>query len=206
MRTPTGGRLVSVVAVTAVLAVLAGACSSSSPKVAVIGDSITWLAATDIQARLTSDGDRLLLTGRIGYTAAQLAPDVTTFARQRPAVVLFEMGTNDVTTGATTPATTLARYEQAMSGYRRQFPQACVIATTVGSHRDDAALDALADQLNAWLVGHFSHLVDWNAYEWHQRQAGHQIVEPDLVHPTTAGQAALANLDQTAVRTCLKQA
>ena len=168
---------------------------------AVIGDSITFLAASDIQADLGADGNQVLITGRIGYTAAQLAGDVTDFARHHPRVVLFEMGTNDVSQSIT-GATSAAAYEQAVAGYRTQFGSACLIATTVGSHRDTPILDQTATAINAWLHANFRHVVEWDDYEWAQRQAGHVLVEPDLVHPTPEGQRALAQLDLAAVRSC----
>ncbi len=183
---------------------LAAACSSrpAHPTVAVIGDSITFLSSRDIQAGSDRAGYRLLITGRIGYTAARLAPDVADFARQHPSVVLFELGTNDVTQ-STTGATSAAAYEQVMSGYLRDFGHACLIATTVSSHRGDAIEDATATAINRWLRAHFTHVVDWDTYEWDARQAGHLLVETtDYVHPNDAGQQALADLDLAAIQSC----
>jgi len=196
-------RSLRAVAAAAAVAVLAGACSSgpSRPVVAVIGDSITFLAASDIRADLGADGDQVLITGRIGYTAAQLAGDVTDFASHHPRVVLFEMGTNDVSQ-TIIGATSVAAYERAVAGYRNQFGSACLIATTVSSHRDTPALDQAATAVNAWLHANFRNVVEWDDYEWAQRQAGHVLVEPDLVHPNPDGQRALAGLDQAAVRSC----
>jgi len=187
-----------------VVALSAAACSDPPARstVAVIGDSITFLSAADIRAGLNADHDHILITGRIGYTSAQLAPDVADFARHDPQVVLFELGTNDVTQrpGGTTSA---AAYEQTMAGYRRDFPHACLIATTVGSHRPAApALNRMATQINTWLKDTFTRVVDWDAYEWANRQAGHVLVADDFIHPNVAGQAALGALDQAAVRAC----
>ncbi len=191
-----------VLAAVVIAALLTGACSSPPPaKVAVIGDSITFLAAVPIHSRLVANGDQVLLTGRIGFTAAQLGPDVTTFAAQKPTVVLFEMGTNDVT-GSATGATDAAAYEQVVAGYQRRFPHACQIATTVSSHRPSPIMDTMADQINAWMKTHFAHVVDWNTYAWDQGQAGHGLLDPDEVHPNAAGQVALAQLDLAAVRAC----
>jgi lysophospholipase L1-like esterase len=197
--------MVLALAVVTLLAALSTAACSDSPArptVAVIGDSITFLSAAAIQAGLTAHHDHVLITGRIGYTAAQLAPDVADFARHNPQVVLFELGTNDVTQS---PAgvTSAAAYEQTMAGYRRDFPHACLIATTVGSHRPGAtALNAMAAQINTWLKATFTQVVDWDAYEWANRQAGHVLVDGDFIHPNAAGQAALGALDQAAVTRC----
>jgi lysophospholipase L1-like esterase len=169
--------------------------------VAVIGDSITYLSAADIRTRLEADGHPVLLTGRIGFTAAQLGGDVDAFAAHKPKVVLYEMGTNDVSESET-GVTDAAAYEKVVAGYLPKFPHACQIATTVSSHRPSPIMDAMATQINAWMKTHFAHVVDWNAYEWGQRQAGHVLVEPDEVHPNDAGQQALARLDQAAVRAC----
>jgi len=195
-----GGRVAALVVAVALLA--AGCSTRSSPPVAVIGDSITFLAAPDIQSGLAAQGDHVLLTGRIGYTAAQLAPDVAKFAAQHPRVVLFELGTNDVSQSIT-GATSAAAYEQVMTGYLHDFGDACLIATTVSSHRGDATMDRTAVAINAWLRAHFAHLVDWDTYEWTQRQTGHPIVETvDYVHPTKVGQQDLARLDAAAIRSC----
>jgi lysophospholipase L1-like esterase len=196
------GRAILVVAT---IALVAGACSSgpSRPPVAVIGDSVTFLASGEIQAGADQAGYRLLITGRIGFTAAQLAPDVTRFARQHPSVVLFELGTNDVTQSVT-GATSAAAYERVMDSYRTRFGDACLIATTVSSHRAIPIMDRTAQAINAWLHAHFTHVVEWDDYEWAQRQAGHVLVEPDEVHPNDAGQQALANLDLAAIKSCQK--
>ncbi len=202
-RIPAAAKLI---VVSATIALVAGACSSGPSRhtVAVIGDSITFLASGDIQAGVNRAGDHLLITGRIGYTAAQLAPDVSAFARQHPSVVLFELGTNDVTQSVT-GATGAAAYERVMAGYLHEFSHACLIATTVSSHRGDPIQDATARAINAWLRTHFTHLVDWDAYEWAQRRAGHFIVEQvDDVHPNDAGQQDLANLDLAAIKSCPK--
>ncbi len=196
----TWGRVVGLVIA---VALVAGSCSTSSRRpVAVIGDSITFLAAADIRSGLAANGDHVLLTGRIGFTAAQVAPDVASFAAQHPRVVLFELGTNDVTQSVT-GATSAAAYERTMAGYIHDFGDACLIATTVSSHRSDSVQDATAKAINTWLRAHFTHLVDWDTYEWAQRRAGHVIVETvDYVHPNNAGQQALAHLDVAAVNSC----
>jgi lysophospholipase L1-like esterase len=186
-----------------VITLVAAACSSgpTGPTVAVIGDSITFLSATPIRAGLRADNHRVLLTGRIGYTAAQLAPDVAQFATHHPRVVLFELGTNDVTQSYT-GASSAAAFEQVMAGYLHQFPGACLIATTVSSHRPFASMNRTAVAINAWIRANFTHVIDWDGYEWAQRQQGHAIVDGDLVHPNPEGQQDLANLDQAAVRAC----
>ena len=115
---------------------------SARRTVAVIGDSITFLSADDIQAGVGRRRRPRALTGRIGYTAAAAGPGRGLVRGPAPAVVLFELGTNDVTQ-STTGATSAAGFEQAMSGYLHAFGDACLIATTVSSHRSRPTMDAI---------------------------------------------------------------
>ncbi len=91
-----------------------------------------------------------------------------------------------------------------MAGYQTEFAGACLIATTVSSHRADPDHGRGRPRaINAWLRAHFTHIVDWDGYEWAQRQAGHVIVETaDYVHPNPAGQQDLATLDLAAIKSC----
>jgi lysophospholipase L1-like esterase len=187
-------------------ALVAAGCTSASGeqvnrRVAVVGDSITYLSASDITEDLEGMGYDPSVVGKIGYTAAQVAPNVTAARGQDPAIVLFELGTNDVTRSDRGQGSA-ADFERWMNSYIAQFPHSCLIATTVSSHRPSLTMDRTADEINAWLHQKFALVVDWNSYEWSQRQKDIAIVEPDEVHPNEVGQAALAQLDLAAVQAC----
>ena len=171
-------------------------------RVAVVGDSITFLSADDITAQLHGGGYDPNVVGRIGKTAAEVDADVTAASQSQPAVILFELGTNDVTRSDNGTGSA-ADFEHWMTRYIAEFPHSCMIATTVGSHRPSTKMDRAARDINAWLHTHFQHVVEWDSYEWSQRQNGVAVVEPDEVHPNDAGQAALGRLDLAAVKECL---
>jgi lysophospholipase L1-like esterase len=169
----------------------------SGVTVSVIGDSITFLSSRQITAALTGAGYRSQVVGRIGHTAAEVHRDVEAQARAEPDVVVFELGTNDVTRG-----TAFATFARTMTTYRDAFPRSCVLATTVSAHRESARLDRTARAVNEWLGHHFARLVDWNSREFAERQRGDDLVPFDDVHPNAGGQALLAQLDLAAVRAC----
>jgi lysophospholipase L1-like esterase len=171
-------------------------------RVAVVGDSITYLSAEDITDELTASGYEPTVVGRIGRSASEVDADVTAAQRSGPAVILLELGTNDITRSAHGNGSA-ADYERWMSEYIAEFPDSCVIVTTVSSHRPSPAMNQTARSINAWLHTKTSHVVEWDSYEWSQRENGVVIVEPDEVHPTPAGQEALGHLDLAAVKTCL---
>jgi len=189
------------------LLALAG-CSSAggrvpaNRRVAVVGDSITFLSRADIAAQLQGEGYDADVVGRIGRTAAEVDADVTHASQLAPAVVIFELGTNDVTRSDRGTGSA-ADFERWMSRYIAEFPHSCQIATTVSSHRPSIKMDRAAREINAWLHVHFRHVVEWDSYEWSQRQNGVAIVEPDEVHPNPSGQAALGRLDLAAAKACL---
>jgi lysophospholipase L1-like esterase len=208
------GPSLSSVALLAVVALVAAAaavaCSRASGfaptghdsrRVTVVGDSITFLSANDITAQLKADGDDPTVVGRIGRTASEVQADVTSAAATKPSVILFELGTNDVTRSADGSGSA-DDYETWMRRYIAQFPDSCLIATTASSHRPSPAMDATARTINTWLHQTFAHVVEWDTYEWAQRQAHVLLVDYDEVHPNPAGQAALAQLDLAAVRSC----
>ncbi len=170
-------------------------------RVAVVGDSITSLSADDIHSELTAAGYDATVVGRIGRSASEVDADVMAARNSGPAVVLLELGTNDVTRSADGQGSA-ADYERWMSGYIAEFPDSCVVVTTVSSHRPSPAMNETARAINSWLHTRASHVVEWDNYEWSERKDGIVIVESDDVHPNPAGQEALGHLDLAAVKSC----
>jgi GDSL-like Lipase/Acylhydrolase family len=170
---------------------------SAPVRVSVIGDSITFLSRHDISKALAGGHVQADVVGRIGHTAAEVRSDVQAAARRQPDVVVLELGTNDVTRGVD-----LASFARTMTAYREAFPHACVLATTVSSHRGSTRLDTGGAAVNDWLMHNFTYVIDWNTREFAARQAGNDMVPVDDVHPNPAGQAVLAELDVAGVRAC----
>ncbi len=177
------------------------ASSHTNNRVAIVGDSITFLSTDDIVNQLHAAGDDPTVVGRIGRSAFEVESDVHAAAATKPAVMLFELGTNDVTR-SDAGLGSAADYETWMRRYISEFPDSCLIATTVSSHRPSPTMDVTARTINAWLHTMFTHVVEWDDYEWAQRQQHVALVEDDEVHPNPVGQAALAKLDRAAVESC----
>ncbi len=194
-------RLAAVACMVLALSACSVAAGSSEPHVSVIGDSITYLSATDINTTLEANHFQPTTIGRIGYTAAQAQADVIAQAKTHPAVVVFELGTNDVTLSDTGAADS-AGYERTLTRYKTLFPHSCLVATTVSSHRPSPTMDDTATEINTWLVHNFAHVIDWDRHEWVEREQGHFLVNADMVHPNPDGQKALAQLVQAGVDAC----
>jgi lysophospholipase L1-like esterase len=184
-----------------VVASCSSAAGSAAPRVSVIGDSITSLSANDINQTLGAAHYQPTTIGRIGYTAAQVQGDVVTQSETHPSVVVFELGTNDVTMSDTAEGYAEA-YERTMTAYKAKFSHSCIVVTTVSSHRPSPTMDDTATTINTWLLHNFSHVIDWDQHEWNAREKGEVLVDADEVHPNPAGQAALAHLVLEGVQSC----
>jgi lysophospholipase L1-like esterase len=169
-------------------------------SVAIVGDSITFLSTADIDQDLTAAGYDSTVVGRIGETAADVRGDVADAARRHPRIVLLELGTNDATRSATGDGSA-ADFEHWMQHYIDELPGACLIATTVTEHRPSATMNATAHAINSWIEVHFTHIVDWDAFEWAKRESGIALVKDD-VHPNARGASDLAQLDLDAINQC----
>jgi|GEM_PF-2652565 lysophospholipase L1-like esterase len=167
----------------------------TGPRVAVIGDSITFLSVDAINAALRprfAPG----ITAVIGIkTDAQLVT-AKRYAATHPDIVVIDLGTNDVT------------QHDAFESYRHElgsmvglFPQSCVVVTTITTHTPgDDAFAQRAAKYNEYLRT-FPHVADWDAVVGQALQAGQHILT-DLVHPNPAGQRLYAGLVAQAVSAC----
>jgi lysophospholipase L1-like esterase len=188
---------------------------SGGPKIAVVGDSITWFSHFDIEGSLSSAGYSSSVTGLVGQTTIGAGPSVRGAEATRPSVLIVELGTNDVAHQILgRPDSTFGSYRRRMKDFRADAGSACFVVTTIGSHRatwDRARLDSNglrtynrdAATYNTWLHATFPRVVDWDAYEWAERQKGVVLLDKSGLHPNAAGRAALGRLDLAAVRGCL---
>ena len=164
--------------------------SSGPPTVAVVGDSITELSQQSINASLTQAGYRPTVQATIGIEMVQAVPSVDQLAQQDPSDWIIELGTNDA--GRNNPLWQLpflAIWHQVRSS-------GCVIYLSVSQRAGP-----IATQINSSLAGlaraHANvHILDWGGLEY----LNPAWLEPDLIHPTPAGQAELAALETQEIR------
>jgi len=155
------------------------------PAVYVVGDSITWLSRADISRALTDAGYRPTVSGTPGVKIGQAQNEVATLARRQPWAWIIELGTNDA--GARDSVWS----EPILTEWAAISPATCVVYVTVSERAGPVALqvDTSIDKLAA---SHPNvHVLDWGTMEY-QNPAW---VTADGIHPTTQGQAALAELE-----------
>jgi lysophospholipase L1-like esterase len=158
---------------------------TSSPTVAVVGDSITALSRQWIAVSLFDAGHLSTIDAAPGITMAQAEPAITQLAHQHPSAWIIELGTNDALgKNPLWGEPILAEWQQVRSSqcviYVSVSPRSGPIAAQI-----DTALAGLAhEQANV-------HVLDWGNLEY----ANPAWLEPDKIHPTPAGQAELGSLE-----------
>lgn len=186
-------RIVVISVVVVALAGLAGWVvedATNRPTVYVVGDSITALSRASISSALTDAGYQATISATPGVKIGQALTDVTTLARTQPWAWVVELGTDDSGARDTTwPQPFLAEWA-AIS------PASCVIYVTVSpsSGAVGRQIDTSIEQL---AQAHPNvHVLDWGRIEY--THPG--WVSADTIHPTPAGQAALAGLEANELR------
>jgi lysophospholipase L1-like esterase len=179
--------LVVVLAVAAVAALTAWLWHdlTSGRSVYVVGDSITYLSEAAISADLSKAGFQPDISATPGVKIGQSLANITALAQNQPWAWIIELGTNDA------GAQDTVWPEQFLAEWSAVSPARCVIYVTVSprvgvvAQQIDAAMQKLAQ-------AHSNvHLLDWGNLEY-QNPAW---VSGDGIHPTPAGQAALAALE-----------
>lgn len=172
--------------------------AGSGPKVAVIGDSITHQSRFALHDALV--GHAVRVSGLVGITTAEPGLVVTEFAESSPAVLVLNLGTNDITQGRSIDAA-LADYDAILA----RFPDACTVGVTITTHGSTEPTDppgpewssALAEAFNAAIPARVDAVADW---------AGALDPAVDLtpggIHPTEAGREHLAEVVSQAVDRC----
>jgi hypothetical protein len=168
----------------------AAAGFSGRPTVAVVGDSITALSRQSIATSLGQAGYEPSIEAVVGIEMDQAVPLVDQLAQEKPNDWIIELGTNDA--GRDNPLWAwplLAEWQDVRSS-------GCVIYLSVSAHAGP-----IAAQINASLAGlarsHANvHILDWGNLEY----GNPAWIEPDMIHPTPAGQAELASLETQMLR------
>lgn len=174
--------------------------AAGSPRVAVMGDSITSLSSPSLHEALDVD-HRTRIMAATGITFAGSRYAAADLGATDPDVVVVALGTNDVWNEVPLP-TILADMDQVLS----DFPAACVVMTTVNEHtvgaRSGAGVlfdNAVAHQLNGQIRSRPVRLADWDA----AANADPDVyLDAGTIHPTETGQRLWASVVAAAVATC----
>jgi lysophospholipase L1-like esterase len=168
----------------------AGQQISDPGTVAVVGDSITELSKDSIATSLTHAGYHPIVHAVIGIEMAQALPWIDQLAQQNPRNWIIELGTNDA--GKNNPSWVLpflAIWQQVRSS-------ACVIYLSVSQRAGPIATQIDASLAGLALTHANVHVLDWGNLEY----LNPAWMEPDMIHPTPAGQAELAALETQELR------
>jgi lysophospholipase L1-like esterase len=163
---------------------------TSHPVVYVVGDSITYLSEPSISSDFSNAGYQANITATPGVKIGQSESNVSTLAQNQPWAWIIELGTNDA------GAEDSVWPEQFLAEWSAVSPAECVIYVTVSPRAGPVAqqIDASIQKL---AQAHSNvHLLDWGNIEY-QNPAW---VSGDGIHPTPAGQAALAALETQALQ------
>jgi hypothetical protein len=166
---------------------------ASGRAVYVVGDSITALSNSSISAALTTAGYAPRITATPGAKIGQTQDEITSLAGSDPWAWIIELGTDDA--GANNELWN----GPFLSEWQSVSKASCVIYVTISPRAGpvggqiNAAIDVLAK-------AHSNvHILDWGQLEY----TNPAWVTWDGIHPTPAGQAALASLEaQELQRAC----
>jgi lysophospholipase L1-like esterase len=198
-----------VLGTTVVLATRSSEPDAARPteRVVLLGDSITELGESTLEARL---GDRwaLLVDGQSGATVAQRLPAAERAADDDPRQVVVNLGTNDVTL-LLDPAASVAQMRDLLD----LFPDAaCLHVVTVGEGIEINGR-RYADEAAAYNEGLRSlaaadprvTVLDWDAALHADEEANGTASDEllhDTVHPTVRGEEVLAALYAAGLESC----
>jgi lysophospholipase L1-like esterase len=206
---PTGHGVMLLALIVALVAIVvvtfvAVAQRHSAPTVEVVGDSITFFAGRDITAALGTKYDSDVDAG-IGKRIDEMLPALQAAVRKHPFAVVVNLGSND------------ARQAQTHPDWHRGFeqmtalliPMRCVLVTTINTGMDgQPGTNIVASEINqaisATVTAHHNlHMVDWNAAV--HGTNGTNLLTPDHIHPSAAGQLTLASLVRAALSANCRQ-
>jgi len=182
----------------AVIAVAIARTWDRRRTVGVVGDSITFIAGTDISGSL-GHGYKADVQAGIGRRTDQMLPTLQAVVRRHPYAVVVNLGTND------------ARQAESHPNWRTAFdkmvailtPTRCSILTTISTGLGgEPGSASVASGINASIAAAAAahrnfHIVDWNAAV--HGPDGARLLVSDHVHPSPAGQLVLASLVRNAL-------
>ncbi|HEY5023675.1 MAG TPA: GDSL-type esterase/lipase family protein [Acidimicrobiales bacterium] len=165
-------------------------------NVAIIGDSITKLAETDLAHALHDY--KLYIDAVSKTTMAEHLQKIEALASDgQPRDWVIELGTNDALPEPSNPnwASDFANEVAALQGQR------CVVFLTVNPRLGPIGTGINAAIASAVATHPNFHSIDWGDIEFRKPQ----WLVSDGIHPTKAGQVELTKLDHQAIRSCQDQ-
>lgn len=158
---------------------------TSNQSVYVVGDSITYLSEAPISADLSSAGYQPTISATPGVKIGQSQAEITALARNQPYAWIIELGTNDA------GARDTVWPQQFLAVWSAISPANCVLYVTV-SPRAGAVAQQIDASIQSLAKTHSNvHVLDWGTLEYQNPT----WVTGDGIHPTPAGQNALAALE-----------
>lgn len=174
--------------------------TGSGPRVAVLGDSITWYTKDRTKTALETAGYATSITGNPGHTFGTIQPWGGLYWDATPEILVVNLGTNDAARQAAgDPNYTLALLQARVRDYQNGFPESCVVFTTTAEHQWNSPVKREYNEFLRTLP----HVADWDAIV-----RDHLEYLPDGIHPFDdiagglAGNIAYANMVTEAVRAC----
>ena len=174
----------------------------------MLGDSITNQSRAALHQALDVTY-RSSIAAYGGATIASMNSDgtIAAMAAKNPAVVVFDLGTNDLVQVVVNPSTyPLSQFEADYAAMRAQF-KGCVVVTSINTHREyGGALESVpngiaiyndtARKFDSWLQAHYARVAEWNGLTtmWWNDGTWSTYMQYDSIHPTAAGQAQLARI------------
>jgi hypothetical protein len=194
---PRRRALIGLLATGSLFAMVGCMCSTTpvggpGELVTVLGDSISVQSTDAIDATLTPD-HQVLIGAIVGFTWASMRDEGARQASYGPAVAVFNLGTNDLT--SETPDQVLADEALTLAEYPAST---CKVIVTVDYTGIDGFVPA-TPAFNQALTAPADEVVDWAS----ATAADPSLVKPvDHVHPTDAGKAVLSSMIRDAVLRC----
>ncbi len=200
--------LVAIVGATVAAATTVPAYSGNPTGVTLgmLGDSITNQSRVQLHQALDLTY-RSSIAAYGGATIASMTADgtIAAMAAKNPAVIVFDLGTNDLVQVVVNPTTyPLTAFEADYAAMRAKF-KGCVVVTTINTHRiyggalvtvpnGIAIYNNEGRQFNGWLKAHYARVADWDARttSWWNAGTWSTYMQSDGVHPTALGQAQVA--------------
>jgi lysophospholipase L1-like esterase len=162
-------------------------------NVAIIGDSITALATSDLTHTLRHYS--LIIDAVGGTTMVEHLQKIEAIESDgQPRDWVIELGTNDALPEPSNPnwASDFANQVAALQTQR------CVVFLTVNPHFGSIALGINGAIAGAVAAHPNFHLLDWGDIEFRKPQ----WLDPDGIHPSKSGAVEMAKLDHQAIRDC----
>lgn len=203
------GHLVSALALSVLACGWLTSCADSGDRVLVLGDSITAMDNSDLEADLGADY-RFVISGNFGLTTQQVMPEAQTLAERSYDQVIINLGTNDVLQGRSarsavdTIAQQVAMFDSARCIHVVNVNENMVDQTEGRSASEDArrfneALQTYVDSQDR------VELIDWNAVasqHLSDSEPPTSTLTTDSIHPTQEGNRALNELYAAALGDC----